>query len=76
MMFLHSRIQTFSAVTSAASSWAHIGRAESIIQMASSNKEFYGVWLKEAEVAVAAHKAGVIKGIWKVAGKPGSGGDS
>jgi hypothetical protein len=27
-MFLHSRIQTFSAVTSAASSWAHIGRAE------------------------------------------------
>jgi len=35
-----------------------------------SNKEFYGVWLKEAEAAVAACKAGVIKGIWKVAGKP------
>jgi muconolactone delta-isomerase len=35
-----------------------------------SNKEFYGVWLKEAEAAVAAHKAGVIKGIWKVAGNP------
>jgi len=35
-----------------------------------SNKEFYGVWLKEAEAAVAAHKAGVIKAIWKVAGKP------
>jgi muconolactone delta-isomerase len=35
-----------------------------------SNKEFYGVWLKEAEAAVAAYKAGVIKAIWKVAGKP------
>jgi hypothetical protein len=29
-----------------------------------------GVWLREAEGAVAAYKAGVIKGIWKVAGKP------
>jgi muconolactone delta-isomerase len=35
-----------------------------------SNKEFYGVWLKEAEAAVAAYKSGVIKAIWKVAGKP------
>ena len=26
--------------------------------------------MKEAEAAVAAYKAGVIKGIWKVAGKP------
>ena len=34
-----------------------------------SNKEFYGVWLKEAEAAVAAHKAGLIKAIWKVPGK-------
>src|SRR5271156_6706534 len=35
-----------------------------------SNKEFYGVWLKEAEAAMAAHKAGAIKAIWKVAGRP------
>jgi muconolactone delta-isomerase len=44
---------------------SHISKPEGL-----SNKEFYGVWLKEAEGAVAAHKAGVIKGIWKVAGKP------
>ncbi len=44
---------------------AQINKPEGI-----SNKEFYGVWLKEAEAAVAAHKAGVIKAIWKVAGKP------
>jgi len=35
-----------------------------------SNKEFYSVWLKEAEAAMGAYKAGVIKGIWKVAGRP------
>jgi muconolactone delta-isomerase len=35
-----------------------------------SNKEFYSVWRQEAEAAVAALKAGAIKGIWKVAGKP------
>jgi len=28
------------------------------------------VWLKDAEGAVAAYEAGVIKGIWKVAGTP------
>jgi muconolactone delta-isomerase len=44
---------------------SHISKPEGL-----SNKEFYGVWLKEAEAAVAAYKAGVIKGIWKVAGKP------
>jgi muconolactone D-isomerase len=44
---------------------SHISKPESL-----SNKEFYGVWLKEAEAAVAAHKSGAIKGIWKVAGKP------
>jgi len=35
-----------------------------------SNKEFYGVWLKEAEAAMGAVKAGAIKAIWKVAGRP------
>jgi muconolactone D-isomerase len=35
-----------------------------------SNKEFYGVWLQEAEAAMGAVKAGAIKGIWKVAGRP------
>jgi muconolactone delta-isomerase len=35
-----------------------------------SNKEFYSVWLKEAEAAMGAYKAGVIKGIGKVAGRP------
>ena len=44
---------------------SHISKPEGL-----SNKEFYGVWLKEAEAAVAAYKAGAIKGIWKVAGKP------
>ena len=34
-----------------------------------SNKEFFGVWKKEAEAALGAVKAGVIKNIWKVAGK-------
>src|SRR4029450_13027964 len=44
---------------------SHISKPEGL-----SNKEFYGVWLKEAEAAVADYKAGVIKGIWKGAGKP------
>ena len=35
-----------------------------------ANKEFYSVWKKEAEAALAAKDAGVIKAIWKVAGKP------
>jgi muconolactone delta-isomerase len=35
-----------------------------------SNKEFYGVWLKEAEAAVAALKTGAIKALYKVPGKP------
>ena len=35
-----------------------------------SNKDFYTVWRKESEAALAAKEAGVIKGIWKVAGKP------
>ena len=35
-----------------------------------SNKEFYGVWRQESEAALGAVKAGAIKGIWKVAGKP------
>ena len=35
-----------------------------------SNKEFYGVWQKEAEAAVAALKAGAIKALYKVPGKP------
>ena len=35
-----------------------------------TNKDFYSVWKKEAEAALAAKDAGVIKAIWKVAGKP------
>ena len=35
-----------------------------------SNKDFYTVWRKEAEAALGAKEAGVIKSIWKVAGKP------
>ena len=35
-----------------------------------SNKEFYTVWRQESEAALAAVKAGVIKGIWKVSGRP------
>ena len=35
-----------------------------------SNKEFYSVWRQEADAALAAVKAGAIKGIWKVAGRP------
>ena len=34
-----------------------------------SNKEFFGVWKKEAAAALGAVEAGVIKNIWKVAGK-------
>lgn len=43
---------------------AHLTKPQNL-----SNKEFYGVWLKEAEAAVAAYKAGVIKAIWKVPGQ-------
>lgn len=32
-----------------------------------SDKEFYGVWLEEAQAALSAPKE-VLKGIWKVAG--------
>jgi muconolactone delta-isomerase len=35
-----------------------------------SNKEFYTVWRHESEAALGAVKAGAIKGIWKVAGRP------
>lgn len=35
-----------------------------------SNKEFYGVWEKEAEAVLAAHKAGAIKAMYKVPGLP------
>ncbi len=35
-----------------------------------SNKEFYGVWRQEAEAALAALKAGAIKALYKVSGKP------
>lgn len=35
-----------------------------------SNREFYGAWKKESEAALEAHRAGVIKGIWKAAGTP------
>ena len=34
-----------------------------------SNKEFFGMWKQEAEAALAAVEAGVIKSIWKVPGK-------
>ena len=34
-----------------------------------SNKEFFGVWKQEADAALGAVEAGVIKNIWKVAGK-------
>ena len=34
------------------------------------DSEFYGVWLEEARAALEAVKAGALKGIWKVAGKP------
>ena len=33
------------------------------------NKEFFGIWLQEAEAALAALQAGQMKAIWKVAGK-------
>jgi muconolactone delta-isomerase len=35
-----------------------------------SNKEFYGIWQKESEAALAGIEAGVIKVAYKVAGKP------
>ena len=35
-----------------------------------SNREFYGAWKKESEAAMEAHRAGVIKNIWKAAGTP------
>ena len=34
-----------------------------------SNQEFFGVWKQEADAALEAAKAGVIKNIWKVSGK-------
>lgn len=34
-----------------------------------TNKEFFGVWLNESLAAVQALDAGIIKSIWKVAGK-------
>jgi muconolactone D-isomerase len=35
-----------------------------------SNKEFYGVWEKEAEAAVAALRAGALKALYTVPGTP------
>ncbi len=35
-----------------------------------SNKEFYTIWRQEAEAALGAVKAGLMKGIWKVAARP------
>ena len=43
---------------------AHLTKPQNL-----SNKEFYGIWLKEAEAAVAAYRAGAIKAIWKVPGQ-------
>ena len=34
-----------------------------------ANKEFYEVWLQEAEATVAAMKAGMLKGVYKVPGR-------
>jgi muconolactone delta-isomerase len=34
-----------------------------------SDKEFYGIWQKETEVASAALKAGLINALYKVAGR-------
>lgn len=34
-----------------------------------SNQEFFGVWKQEATAALEAVKAGIIKNIWKVAGR-------
>jgi len=44
---------------------SHIAKPETL-----SNKEFYSIWRQESEAALAAVKAGAIKGIWKVAGQP------
>jgi muconolactone delta-isomerase len=44
---------------------AHLEKPEN-----TSNREFYGAWKKESEAALEAYQAGVIKAIWKVAGKP------
>jgi muconolactone delta-isomerase len=35
-----------------------------------TNKEFYGLWLEEAEAVVSARSAGAIKSVYKVAGRP------
>ena len=34
-----------------------------------SNKEFFGMWKQEAEAALGAVEAGIIKSIWKVPGQ-------
>jgi muconolactone delta-isomerase len=44
---------------------AHLEKPEK-----TSNRDFYGAWRKESEAALEACRAGVIKAIWKVAGKP------
>lgn len=33
-----------------------------------SNQEFYSLWLEEAAAATGAVEAGIMKGLWKVAG--------
>jgi muconolactone delta-isomerase len=35
-----------------------------------SNREFYGVWAKEAEAAVAKLQSGALTALYKVGGKP------
>ena len=44
--------------------WVKLTKPES-----ASNKEFFEVWRQESVAALEAVKAGVIKQIWKVAGK-------
>ena len=44
--------------------WAKLAKPES-----ATNKEFFEVWRQESVAAVEAYRAGIIKSIWKVAGK-------
>jgi muconolactone delta-isomerase len=44
-------------------------RAKLVKPANATNKEFFSVWLAESKAAIAALDAGVIKHIWKAAGK-------
>jgi muconolactone delta-isomerase len=44
------------------------GRLEKPAEM--SNAEFYGLWEKESEAAVALAESGLIKWVYKIAGRP------